>query len=69
MLRLSTTHDHQVRQADLPTEPTDLGAAPDCGIHLPFPGVSRHHARVEPVEGGVRLVDLGSKNGLRQKAR
>jgi DNA-binding NtrC family response regulator len=69
MLRLTTTHDQEVRQADLPNEPTELGAATECGIHLPFPGVSRRHARVEPVPGGVRVVDLGSKNGLRQKGR
>lgn len=69
MLRLTTTHEHQVRQADLPGEATELGAATECGIHLPFPGVSRRHARVEPVPGGVRLIDLGSKNGLRQKGR
>jgi len=69
MLRLTTTHEHQVRQADLPGEATELGAAIECGIHLPFPGVSRRHARIEPVPGGVRLIDLGSKNGLRQKGR
>lgn len=69
MLRLSTTHDNQIRQADVPGKATDLGSAPDCGIHVPFPGVSRRHARVEPVNDGVRLVDLGSKNGLHQKGR
>ncbi len=69
MLRLSATHDGHVREAELPPEPTDLGASTDCGICLPFPGVSRHHARVEPTKGGVRLIDLGSKNGLKQKGR
>ena len=69
MLRLTTTHDHNVRQADLPAEATELGASPDCGIHVPFPGVSRKHARVEPVAGGIKVIDLGSKNGLRQKGR
>lgn len=69
MLRLITTHEQELRQTDLPSEPTELGAATECGIHLPFPGVSRRHARVEPVSGGVRLVDLGSKNGLRQNGR
>jgi DNA-binding NtrC family response regulator len=69
MLRLSATHDEKIRLADVPAGATELGASPDCGIHIPFPGVSRRHARVEPVPDGLRLVDLGSKNGLRQKGR
>src|SRR5262249_28307892 len=42
-----------------------LGAAANADLVLPFPGVSRRHARLLPVEGGgLLLIDLGSKNGL-----
>jgi DNA-binding NtrC family response regulator/pSer/pThr/pTyr-binding forkhead associated (FHA) protein len=69
MLRLSISCDRRIRHADVPTEPTVLGASPECGIQAPFPGVSRRHARVETVGAGVKVTDLGSKNGLRQKGR
>ncbi len=41
-----------------------LGAASDNDLVLPWPGVSRHHARLEATAEGVLLEDLGSKNGL-----
>ena len=43
--------------------PTVLGRAPDCGIHLDHPGVSRHHVRLTPTEEGLLVEDLGSTNG------
>lgn len=43
--------------------PTLLGRAPDCGIHLDHPGVSRHHVRLTPTEDGLLVEDLGSTNG------
>ena len=43
--------------------PTVLGRAPDCGIHLDHPGVSRQHARLTPMEDGLLVEDLGSTNG------
>lgn len=45
------------------TGPTVLGRAPDCGIHLDHPGVSRHHLRLTPTEEGLLVEDLGSTNG------
>ena len=39
--------------------PTVLGRAPDCGIHLDHPGVSRHHVRLTPTEDGLLVEDLG----------
>lgn len=43
--------------------PTVLGRAPDCGIHLDHPGVSRQHVRLTPTEEGLLVEDLGSTNG------
>lgn len=43
--------------------PTVLGRAPDCGIHLDHPGVSRHHLRLTPTDEGLLVEDLGSTNG------
>lgn len=43
--------------------PTVLGRAPDCGIRLDLPGLSRHHARLTPTDRGLLIEDLGSTNG------
>ncbi|NLA67569.1 MAG: FHA domain-containing protein [Gammaproteobacteria bacterium] len=43
--------------------PTVLGRAPDCGIHLDHPAVSRHHMRLTPTAEGLLVEDLGSTNG------
>jgi pSer/pThr/pTyr-binding forkhead associated (FHA) protein len=44
-----------------------IGRAEECELHLPsgfeFCTVSRRHCQVEVSESGVRLRDLGSKNG------
>lgn len=42
---------------------TIVGRAPDCGIRLDLPGLSRHHARVTPTDQGLLIEDLGSTNG------
>lgn len=43
--------------------PTTLGRAPECGIQLDYPGLSRQHARLTPTENGLLVEDLGSTNG------
>ena len=48
----------------IPRERARLGASLNCDLPLPVPGVSRSHAWVEPVEGGIRLEDAGSRNRL-----
>ncbi|MEN9799765.1 MAG: hypothetical protein RL653_3462 [Pseudomonadota bacterium] len=40
-----------------------LGRSPSCDIPLEDQKVSRRHARVERVDGQVRVSDLGSRNG------
>lgn len=40
-----------------------IGREPTCEIVIPDRQVSRAHARLQRVEGGFELEDLGSKNG------
>jgi pSer/pThr/pTyr-binding forkhead associated (FHA) protein len=42
---------------------TTVGRAPECGVRLDQPGLSRLHARLCPTDLGVQLEDLGSTNG------
>jgi adenylate cyclase len=40
-----------------------IGRTPECQIILRDPSISRNHAKITADKDGVRLVDLGSKNG------
>jgi two-component system, NtrC family, response regulator GlrR len=40
-----------------------IGAAPGCDVVLDHPAVSRHHCELEVTRNGLRVSDLGSKNG------
>ena len=40
-----------------------IGRAPDAGVWIDAPGVSRHHARITVTASGATLEDLESKNG------
>lgn len=42
-----------------------LGSGSDADVLLADPTVSRKHAEILAVQGGVRVIDLGSKNGTR----
>ena len=46
------------------TGQAQIGRAPDASWVLPYPTVSRYHARIEPCGSGWRIRDLGSTNGL-----
>jgi len=41
---------------------TVVGRAPEAGIHIDHPDVSRHHALFRLVEGALTVMDLGSTN-------
>ena len=41
-----------------------IGRDPNCDLFFVNQKLSRRHARVEPGPDGVRLVDLGSRNGM-----
>src|SRR5262245_61890828 len=40
-----------------------IGRSPDCQVVLKDFGISRNHAKIVADEGGVRILDLKSKNG------
>jgi hypothetical protein len=44
-------------------KPLLIGREPTCDVVVPDRMVSRFHARITPIPEGVRLEDLGSKNG------
>jgi predicted component of type VI protein secretion system len=47
------------------TGPVIVGRGRDCDIVIRDSKVSRHHCRIEPtVDGGWRVQDLGSRNGV-----
>ena len=48
----------------LQAESITLGRDPENDITIDEPVVSWHHARLERVDGGYQVVDLGSSNGL-----
>jgi DNA-binding winged helix-turn-helix (wHTH) protein len=53
----------ETRQIALSEGENIVGRAPDAGVWIEAPGVSRHHARIVLGESGAVLEDLGSKNG------
>lgn len=65
MLRLVARYGDDLRRLTVrPEVEVTVGSAEGNDFVLPFPGVSRKHARAGCTPEGVRLVDLDSKNGL-----
>ena len=57
------------RQIALEDGENVIGRAPDAGIWIDAPGVSRHHARIVLEGRDAVLEDLGSKNGTYVRGR
>lgn len=53
----------ETRQIPLGDGPNVLGRAPDAGIWIDAPGVSRNHAQITVAGREATVEDLGSKNG------
>ncbi|HVR07849.1 MAG TPA: sigma 54-interacting transcriptional regulator [Thermoanaerobaculia bacterium] len=64
MLRLVARSGGRIRSFPFPAGAAVIGAAAGNDLVLPFRGVSRRHARLQPLGRDLLLVDLGSKNGL-----
>ncbi len=66
MIAIRVLHDSRVvREALFSALPVTIGRAPGNTVVLADTSVSRSHARIECSEDGqVRVVDLGSRNGL-----
>ncbi|MFT4704812.1 MAG: DNA-binding NtrC family response regulator [Bradymonadia bacterium] len=63
LLTIEGPHDSQHRV--LAQRRVMIGTGPDCDIVLEDPAVSREHAAIEVDATGYRILDLGSKNGIR----
>ena len=46
-----------------------IGRAPEVGIHIDHPDVSRHHVVFRFIEGALTVMDLGSTNGTEVNGR
>ncbi|MEM9596762.1 MAG: sigma 54-interacting transcriptional regulator [Acidobacteriota bacterium] len=61
--RLRGEIDGEPRTFAVDPGPQVVGNGPDCGVALTVRGVSRRHARLTAGPDGIRVEDLGSKNG------
>ncbi len=64
MFRLLVTHGHEEQVFAVPEDEAQLGSSAENDIILRVRGVSRRHALVRPIPGGIELQDLNSKNRL-----
>ncbi len=71
MIAIRVLRDRRVvREIVLPALPVTVGRAGENDVVLSDPSVSRTHARIEQADDGhLRLVDLGSRNGLHVAGR
>lgn len=63
MSKLIIRHGERVTEHVLAEHPLVVGRDPQCDLFFADKKLSRRHARFERGDGGVRLVDLGSRNG------
>jgi pSer/pThr/pTyr-binding forkhead associated (FHA) protein len=64
MLRLTARYRDDTVRFPVSAGEALLGAGSENDFVLPFPGVSRHHARISLKEGDVVIRDTSSQNGL-----
>ncbi len=64
VLRLAA-RDGSERVIEVDGTPLTLGRAPDNGLVIADPRISRHHARLQARRGTLVITDLGSTNGSR----
>ncbi len=61
---IAVWEDHRCLKYSIERFPLRVGRAPDNEVRIQDPRVSSYHARIERVGDGIRIVDLGSRNGL-----
>ena len=64
MFRLVAYAPNGVKRFALDRSEMLVGSSDACDIRLPFVGVAASHARVQLRQGGVEVVDLGSRKGV-----
>ena len=62
--RLVITNGDWTTRHELGPTAIVIGRDPNCDLFFVNQKLSRRHARIEPGPDGVRLVDLGSRNGV-----
>ena len=62
---LQFTEGGKEKTVDIQDAELLIGRAPDCGLVLAQPGISRHHCKITQENGAVFIEDLNSKNGTR----
>jgi pSer/pThr/pTyr-binding forkhead associated (FHA) protein len=62
--RLVITNGDWTTRQEIGTTDIVIGRDPGCDLFFVNQKLSRRHARFEPGPDGVRLVDLGSRNGV-----
>ncbi len=55
----------QLKKATVGVKPIVVGSSSQCDLVIEDPTVSRHHAEISVVPGGVQVRDLSSTNGIR----
>ena len=68
-LTIVARHQSRVLRFPMPSAEVSIGRAKSCNVVIPFQDVSRLHARATPADGGLRIVDAGSRNGLLENGR
>lgn len=63
MDKLIIHHGERVTEHEIGEVPLVVGRDPECDLFFADKKLSRRHARFERSDAGVRLVDLGSRNG------
>lgn len=63
MTKLIIRHGEHVTEHQVSDHPVVMGRDPQCDLFFADKKLSRRHARFEKTTGGIRLVDLGSRNG------
>jgi HAMP domain-containing protein len=61
--RLIIKHGERVIRHELSDQSLTIGRDPSCDLYFSDSRLSRRHALIEPGEGGMRFIDLGSLNG------
>jgi HAMP domain-containing protein len=61
--RLVIKKGNEIQRREIGATSLTVGRDPSCEIHVDDPSLSRRHGMFEPTPGGVRFVDLGSRNG------
>ena len=62
-MRLIIRHGKRVTRHEITDRAIVIGRDPSCDLFFADQKLSRRHARIEQTAEGVKLKDLGSRNG------